>query len=570
LFVVLLFGLIVFYNQGYFNNRKAQKMGPNLKHKTDNDTFLNHHEYRHICDNCSRPEFTALYEIAALLTTDTNQQELLSWVVDILETHLKMERGTILLLLPDNTELVVQAAKNERRTVDDNIRYHRGEGIVGTVVETGQSLVIPDISSNPHFKNRIHRRTGTHEFKVSFICVPVMLEKEVVGTLSVDIPHGSDIDIKHSERIISIVASMIAGYLKTIRLVRFEREMWKVENERLRQELGEQFRPENIIGPSAPMQEVFRRIKLLSQSNTTVLIRGPSGTGKELIASAIHYSSKRKDMPLVKVNCAALSEHLIESELFGHERGSFSGAYTRRTGRIEEANGGTLFLDEIGDFSLNTQIKLLRVIQERQFERVGSNITQNVDIRLIAATNRDLESAINGNAFREDLYYRINVFPIQIPPLHERKEDIMPLVNHFVVHFSRKMGKYIKRVSTPAINMLMSYHWPGNVRELENCIEYAVLLSTDGVIYGHNLPPTLQSPDGTNLTATGGLRLRVETLERDMIVDALKRTNGNVSAAARDLEITPRMIRYKIKYLGIKPKQLSRPSRNSARNTSTS
>ncbi len=515
----------------------------------------------YICGDCTRIEFKALYEIAAELTTDSGQRELLTRILDILETHLRMELGTIMLLLPDNTELVIQATRNERRSVDDSIRYQRGEGIVGTVVATGKPFIVNDISTNPLFKNRIHRRSGGSESKVSFICVPVTLGSEVVGTLSVDIPQGLYADLSQGERTLSIVASMIAGYLRTMRLVRFEREMWQTENSRLRLELGEQFRPENIIGPSAPMQEVFRRVTLLAQSDTTVLIRGPSGTGKELIASAIHYSSKRKEKPFVKVNCSALSENLIESELFGHERGAFSGAFSKRTGRIEEADGGTLFLDEIGDFSLNTQIKLLRVIQERQFERVGSNKTNNVDIRLIAATNRDLDAAIADGSFREDLYYRINVFPIQIPPLHERKEDIMPLVNHFVVHFARKMGKYIKRVSTPAINMLMSYHWPGNIRELENCLEYAVLLTTDGVIYGHNLPPTLQTPDGTNLTASGGLRLRVESLERDMIVDALKRSNGNVTAAARDLDITPRMIRYKIKYLGIKPQQLVRPKR---------
>jgi Nif-specific regulatory protein len=534
---------------------------PKLNRNFLQNTFSDQHDISAQQDNYSSLEFIALHQIATVLTTDTGQRELLEKILDILETNLGMELGTILLLLPDNTELVIQAARNNRRAVDDTIRYQRGEGIVGTVVSTGKSFILPDVSTNPLFKNRIHRRTGSSENRVSFICVPVTLGSEVVGTLSVDIPHGRYADLKQGEQTLSIVAAMIAGYLRTIRIVRFEREMWQAENDRLRQELGEQFRPENIIGPSAPMQEVFRRVKLLAQSDTTVLIRGPSGTGKELIASAIHYSGKRREKPFVKVNCAALSEHLIENELFGHEKGAFPGAFNKRTGRIEEANGGTLFLDEICDFSLNTQIKLLRVIQERQFERIGNNRIGDVDIRLIAATNRDLESAIADGSFREDLYYRINVFPIQIPPLHERKEDIMPLVNHFIVHFARKMGKYIKRVSTPAINMLMSYHWPGNIRELENCLEYAVLLSTDGVIYGHNLPPTLQTPDGTGLTASGGLRMRVEALERDMIVDALKRSNGNVATAARNLEITPRMIRYKIKYLGIKPKQLTRPER---------
>jgi len=539
---------------------RIQENVDSILNQTDiKDTNMQPPSEVRVCGDCSNAEFKAFHDIAVILTTDLTYKVLFERVLDILEARLHMARGTIMLLLPDSTELVVQAVKNGRHVVDNTLRYVKGEGIIGKVVETGTSVIIPDISVSPDFKNRLHQRIGDAERRVSFICVPVLLGTEVVGTLSVDIPHDTGRDLPQCERSLSIVATMIAGYLRSIRLVRFERELWQNENDRLRQELCEQVKPENMIGPSTVMQEVFHRIKLLSQSDTTVLIRGPSGTGKELIASAIHYGSKRSEKPFIKVNCAALSEHLIESELFGHEKGSFSGAFTRRIGRIEEADGGTLFLDEIGDFSLNTQVKLLRVIQERQFERVGSNRPCSVDIRLIAATNRDLESAITEGLFREDLYYRINVFPIRVPPLHERKEDIMPLVNHFVMEFSRKMGKYVNRVSTPAINMLMAYHWPGNVRELENCVEYAVLLSTDGVIYGHNLPPTLQTPDGADLTATGGLNARVQSLERDMIVDALKRSNGNVTAAARDLEITPRMIRYKIKYLGIKPKPMLRP-----------
>ena len=511
------------------------------------------------------PEFKAIYEVSVALTTNTDRGALLSRILDILEKTLQMERGTVLLLLPDNTELVVQAAKNDRRTIDGTIRYQRGEGIVGTVVQTGKSVIIENVATDPHFKNRIHRRSGESENCVSFICVPVILGTEVVGTLSVDVAHRLRRDLSHVERTLSIVASLISGYLHAQRMVHLERELRRDENERLLHALDRQYRPENIIGVSSVMQEVFRRVELLSQSDTTVLLRGPSGTGKERIAAAIHYGSLRRDKPFIKVNCAALSEHLIESELFGHERGAFSGAFTRRTGRIEEADGGTLFLDEIGDFSINTQIKLLRVIQERQFERVGSNQTVNVDIRLITATNRDLEALIGSGAFREDLFYRVNVFPVWIPPLYRRKDDVMPLVNHFIRQFSAKMGKHINRVSTPAINMLMAYHWPGNVRELENCVEYAVLLSTDGVIYGHNLPPTLQVPGETDMTASGGLRFRVETLERDMIVDALKRTRGNVTAAARELEITVRMIRYKLKCLGITTRQFATPRGKSAK-----
>jgi len=511
------------------------------------------------CVDCFQDEMHALYDISKLLLSDLNQQEMFKQLLAIIEAQLMMIRGTIMILLPDNTDLIIQAASMEGDEGVEDVRYQRGEGIIGTVVESGEVVVVPDISKEPQFKNRIHKRKTPDERQVSFICSPVIIENEVVGTFSVDLSHPLPYSLEHGKRTVSIIASMIGGYLRTQRQVYFERQIWQAENQRLHSELEKEKKPSNIIGSSTAMKEVFNRINILSQSDTTVLIRGPSGTGKELIASAVHYSSKRSNGPFVKVNCAALNENLIESELFGHEQGAFSGAMHARKGRIEEASGGTLFLDEFGDISLNTQVKLLRVIQERQFERVGSNETRNADIRLIVATNRDLEKAVEHKTFREDLYYRVNVFPIFLPALSDRKDDIIPLANYFVERFSRQMEKKIQRISTPAINMLMSYHWPGNVRELENCIEYAVLLSTDGVIYGHNLPPSLQVPNESNITATGGLRLRVMSLEHDMIVDALKRNEGNVSAAARELEITPRMVRYKIKQLGINPSQIAHP-----------
>jgi Nif-specific regulatory protein len=299
------------------------------------------------------------------------------------------------------------------------------------------------------------------------------------------------------------------------------------------------------------MRDVYRQIQQVSGTDTTVLIRGQSGTGKELVANAIHYSSARAKGPFVKVNCAALNENLLESELFGHEKGAFTGAIQSRKGRLEQADGGTLFLDEIGDFSAATQVKLLRVLQEREFERVGSNRTLKINTRIIVATNHDLEQAVADGTFRHDLYYRINVFPIFLPPLRDRKDDILLLSNYFVELYSKKMNKNVRRISTTAINMMVAYHWPGNVRELENCIERAVLLSTDGVIHGHHLPPTLQTSDTTAAAGTGSLAERVNLFERDMIVDTLKRTKGNLAAAARQLGITPRIIRYKVGRLGI-------------------
>ncbi len=257
-------------------------------------------------------------------------------------------------------------------------------------------------------------------------------------------------------------------------------------------------------------------------------------------------------MPFVRVNCAALNEALFESELFGHEKGAFTGAISERVGRIAQAEGGTLFLDEIGDFSPVVQIKLLRVIQEREYERVGGNEVRKADVRILAATNRDLEDDVSTGRFRQDLYYRVNVFPIFLPPLRERREDILQLADHFVAKYSERMGKNVRRISTPAINMMLAYHWPGNVRELENCIEHAVLLSTGDAILGSHLPPTLQMPEVEEEGPPPGLlRLRVETLERDLISDALKRSGGRVVDAAEELGITERTVRYKMKKLGL-------------------
>ncbi|MHC4112781.1 MAG: sigma-54 interaction domain-containing protein, partial [Planctomycetota bacterium] len=300
------------------------------------------------------------------------------------------------------------------------------------------------------------------------------------------------------------------------------------------------------------------QIHQVANSDTTVLVRGESGTGKELVAHAIHYSSPRAKGSFVKINCAALNENLLESEMFGHEKGAFTGAIQSRKGRLEEASGGTLFLDEIGDFSATTQVKLLRVLQEREFERVGSNRTLKTNARIIVATNRDLEKSLDNESFRQDLYYRINVFPVLLPPLRDRKDDVLLLADFFVEQYSKRMNKDIRRISTPAINMMVAYHWPGNVRELENCIERAILLSSDGVIHGHNLPPTLQTSDASDTIGTGSLKKRVALFERDVIVDALKRCNGNLAATARDLKTTARIIGYKVKDMGIDYKRYCR------------
>jgi len=506
-------------------------------------------------------ELDALYHISGILATGTRQREALAEVLDVLHNELGMTRGTIVLLSADNKELMIEVAHNMAKSQLLGVRYRMGEGITGRVVQTGKPAVVPKVSQEPLFLDRLHKRRGLSKDEISFICVPIAIGNEVVGALSADRVFDERAELNEDVRLLSIVASIIANDVRSRRLLATERLMLEEENLRLRSELKDRFRPENIIGNSGAMGGVYRAINQVAGSDTTVLIRGESGTGKELVAHAIHYSSPRAKGAFIKVNCAALSEHLLESELFGHEKGAFTGAIASRKGRIEEAEGGTLFLDEIGDFSPATQVKLLRVLQEREFERVGSNRTLKANVRIVAATNRDLEQAVEQGRFRQDLYYRVNVFPIFLPPLRDRKDDILLLADHFVEKHSKRMGKDVRRISTPAINMMVAYHWPGNVRELENCIERAVLLSTDGVIHGHHLPPTLQTSDASDTVGEGTLTERVAMFERDIVVDALKRTGGNIAAAAKDLGTTPRILGYKIKRLGIDYRRFRRSGR---------
>jgi len=502
-------------------------------------------------------ELEALYAISRILSGGARQRQMLAEVLDVLHDRLGMTRGTIALLSPDASELLIEVAHNLSDRQFRQIRFRKGEGIIGRVVQTGKPAIVPKVSQEPQFADKLHRRRLAGKDEISFICVPIAIGNEVVGTLSADRVFDASAPLEEDVRLLSIVASMIANDVKARRTLAAEREALEQENLRLRSELEDKFRPENIIGNSGAMREVYRAIHQVAGSDTTVLIRGESGTGKELVAHATHYSSPRSAGPFIKVNCAALSESLLESELFGHEKGAFTGAIQTRTGRIEEAEGGTLFLDEIGDFSPATQVKLLRVLQEKEFERVGSNKTRQANVRILCATSRDLEQAVEADEFRQDLYYRVNVFPILLPPLRERKDDILLLADFFVERHNKRMNKDVRRISTPAINMMVAYHWPGNVRELENCIERAVLLSTDGVIHGHHLPPTLQTSDASDTIGEGSLQERVNLFERDIIVDALKRSGGNMAEAARDLNTTGRILRYKVKLLAIDSKRYS-------------
>ena len=491
----------------------------------------------------------ALYDIAKLLANRTGQRKMLLEILILVESKLGLERAAVRLLSPDGTELVVEAARDAQTALEPPAPSH--EGVTGQVLQSGIAAVVSSPTLLPGHGPSEPLGQEVRGSESSLICVPISLGREVIGTLSAEFCSLLPDSSRTAKRALSVVATMIAHDARARRMAKIQRDSMQAENLRLRQALGEKFRPDHIIGNSRAMRDVYTRIHQVASSNATVLIRGESGTGKELVASALHYQSPRANKRLVKVNCAALSDELLLSELFGHEKGAFTGAHQTRIGRIEEAAGGTLFLDEIGDFSPSTQVKLLRVLQEREFQRVGSNRTIHADVRILCATNRNLEAAVEQRLFREDLYYRINVFPIVLPPLRERRDDILLLADHFVERYRQTSNKSVNRISTPAINMLFAYHWPGNVRELENCIEHGVLLSQDGVIREQHLPPTLQVPSAVSDGPPQSLSARTKSLERELVLDALKRHGGNAAAAARDLGITPRMVRYKAKHLGI-------------------
>jgi len=491
-------------------------------------------------------KLTTLVEVSQALSGTLDQKAALHRVLEILENHHGFVSSAVTLLRPDSREIYIEAAcgltPEGRRA-----RYRLGEGITGTVVESGKPVVVPQASNEPLFLGRAASTRKLSRQEITFICVPITLNRKSIGALAGVLRYKKDRDYDRAVKFLRVVASMIAQGLKVHQMVELEKQRLLDENIHLRQELKQRYDFSNIIGNSGPMRQVYEQISQVAPTNTTVLIRGESGTGKEMIAHAIHYNSPRSSKPFIKVACAALPESLIESELFGYEKGAFTGASSRKKGRFEMAEGGTLFLDEIGELSQATQIKLLRVLQEREYERLGGTETIKSNVRLIAATNKDLEKAIREGAFREDLYYRLNVFTIYLPPLRERRPDILELAEHFVDKYARQHHKRIKRISTPAIDMLTSYHWPGNVRELENCIERTLLVCDGNVIHGHHLPPTLQTASASDTVTRLSLAAAIEAYEKDLIQDALKTARGNRARAAKLLDTSERILGYKVK-----------------------
>jgi Nif-specific regulatory protein len=502
-------------------------------------------------------DLECLYEIAKELASSLDLNVCLEKIMEILSIMKEMENGTVTIVNPITGKLEIEAAYGITSEGRRRGKYKIGEGITGRVVASGEPIVVPHISEEPLFLNRTKARGDLTNQNRSFLCVPIKDGHQVIGALSIDrIYEGGLTDQANMDlRFLTVLSGLIAQTTKRIQTVNHEKEHLHFENLKLKRELSEKNRINDIVGNSSRMQEVYEMIHRVVDSNATVLLRGESGTGKTLVAKALHFNSRRKDKPFVVVNCSALPETLLESELFGHEKGSFTGASERKIGRFEYAEGGTLFLDEIGEISNSVQVKLLHVVQERNFQRLGSTKSIDCNVRLVAATNRDLEKAVAEKHFREDLYYRLNVFPVYMPPLRERRTDILLIAEFFLEKYARANNKVIRRISTSAIDMLVQYHWPGNVRELQNCIERAVLICDDDSIKGIHLPPTLQIAETKSSDLPLSLTVAVENFEKDLIIEGLKKNNGNQTKTASYLDTSLRIINYKIHQYDINPRK---------------
>jgi len=492
-------------------------------------------------------ELSALYEISKLLGSSFNLKSNLRGVMRVLSEYLDMNRGTV--ALRSNSEVSIVAAHGMSEEEIKKGRYRLGEGIIGRVAKLGSPIVVPNIGDEPLFLNKTGARKTIKKENIAFLCVPIKFKNEVLGVLSVDRLFGlKGSSFEEDLRLLKIIASLMAQSVKLYMELEREREAFIEEKEYLKQQLKGKFRVENIIGQSDNMQEVFGSIHRVAPSKANVLLRGESGTGKEMVAKAIHYMSPRAKGPFIKFNCASIPEGLLESELFGHEKGAFTGALALRKGRFELADGGTIFLDEIGDLPVTLQPKILRVLQEKEFERVGGEKTIKVDVRLIAATSRDLENFVAEGKFREDLYYRLNVVPVYLPPLRERREDIGLLADYFLKKYNRENNTSI-RISAEVLQAFSDYEWPGNVRELENTVERLVVMAKGSVISKSDLPVNIREQSIKTKYASqikDNLPSTVEVIEKARILDALNKTGWVQARAARLLGITPRQIGYKI------------------------
>lgn len=510
------------------------------------------------CESClTLKELSTLYEISAIISNHYDLETSLEKSIKILKNTLHLTNCSVHIL--EDEELSVFASI-EMTTIQKKLAtYKLGEGVTGLAAQSKEPVVVENIHNDSLFLNKSGKRDNTN---LSYVAVPMIVDNETVGVLGATLTKTTEIGFEDCIRILTIISSIFGQTIHSYQLNVQEKERlkelklyYKMEWDSKVHNFGD------IIGDSPKMQQVFKMIQRIAQSDVTVLVRGETGTGKELVAAAIHKRSKRKEEPFIKLNCAAITDTLLESELFGHEKGAFTDARETRKGRFELADGGTLFLDEIGDISASAQVKLLRVLQEREFERVGGSKTIKVNVRLVAATNRNLEQMVKDGKFREDLYYRLNVIPIDLPPLRERGEDIKQLVNFFLERAIKNHKKIVK-ILEEAMDILCQYPWPGNVRELENTIERIVLMGNEEGIDSFDMQLLLPALDKSKLlentdkpiaasNSFQNKKMTLEDMEKEAIELALETNNYNQSNAAKELGITLRQIGYKMKKYGI-------------------
>ncbi len=500
-------------------------------------------------------ELKVLYDISRLIGRALNLDHTLEEILEILSDILCMNRATVTLKDEAGDTLSIKASHGLLPYEKKRGVYNLDEGVTGLIFRSGKPFVAPDIGKEPLFLNKTKSREIEKDH-VSFIGVPIVLQGRPVGVLSVDRLFDQDVSFEEDIRFLTIVSGLMAQLVSLNNQVE-ERESHLIKaNLSLKAELSRKATNFFAVGSGPSMAEVQDLIRKVAPTKAGVLLLGESGTGKSLVAGIIHELSERARGPFVKINCAALPDNLLESELFGYEKGAFTGATESKTGRVEEADGGTIFLDEIGELPMTLQAKLLRFLQEREFERLGASKTKRVDVRILAATNKELAQAVSDGSFREDLFYRLNVFPIRVPPLRERREDLFPLITFFREKIALEYG-YAPQFTAAAMENLAAYSWPGNVREMENLIERLAIIFGSGLVSSIDLRPYLEyvHAAGERHTAQqGALRER----ERQDLIAALERHNGTQSRAAKDLGITPRQMGYKIKTFGldylVKPK----------------
>jgi len=521
-------------------------------------------------------ELSTLERVSQILGSGLDLEELFGEVMTTVSERLGFNRAALVMRDPTTDGLRIAAAIG---LTDDEIakgKYEMGEGVTGKVVASGEARILADVANEPVFLNRTGGMAGSGKEQNSFICMPIKVRETTLGAISAAKPFKDDGTLAADARLITIIAGNIAQAIQLNELVMLEKDQWREETEQLRENLRSKYRFDNIIGTSAAMMDVFATIGQVAASRATCLLLGETGTGKELIAKAVHFNSPRRDKPFVRVNCGALSETLLESELFGHVKGSFTGAVKDKQGRFEAADGGTIFLDEIGTIDTQLQVKLLRVLQEREFERVGDHRSVRVDVRVIAATNLDLQEEVRKGTFREDLYYRLNVVTVYLPPLRNRREDIPQLIDHFLDKYNRENDRNLHKISRELMNTLLRYPWPGNVRELENAIERAVVLSTSDEFTEELLPIQIRmfAQQGRDTGLAESIEslarklseqaieeyamregeiydLVVGEVEKQLISKALDRNNGVKTKSADFLGINRNTLNKKVKDLNI-------------------